>query len=92
MSSAPVAGTGCALRTGLGGRVVRRLAPPPQMALAGSRDFRRFDAAQPSAPIPTDRLDDPSHCDLRQHATPSVPPNRTDRVLRRPVISRGTDT
>jgi hypothetical protein len=37
------------------------------------------------------RIDDPGHPDLRQHAIPPVN-TRTDRVLQNPDISRVTDT
>src|SRR5919206_1884365 len=62
-----------------------------EMALADAEQFGRLLAAQfTSVPAP-DRIDNPGHSYLRQHAIPPAL-NRTDCVLPNPDISRATDT
>ena len=62
------------------------------MTFAHPKHFRRLQTAQRAAPVTTDRLDDPGHSDLRQHPTPPVAPNQTDRVLRNADIPCAMDT
>ena len=67
------------------------IAQPPKVPLAHSQHFGCLATAQRPTPPPTDRLDDPSHPNLRQHATSPILPNRTDRELRNPDIPRATN-
>ena len=67
------------------------VAQPAKVALAHPQHLRRLATAQCPAPPPTDRLNDPSHPNLRQHATSPILLNRTDRELPNPDIPRATD-
>src|ERR671933_1677894 len=62
-----------------------------EMALADAQQFGRLLAAQFTSVPSSDRIDNPGHSNLRQHAIPPAL-NRTDRVLPNPDISRATDT
>src|SRR5919206_598657 len=62
-----------------------------EMALADAEQFRGLHAAQLTPVIAPDRIDNPGHSYLRQHAIPPAL-NRTDRVLPNPDISRATDS
>src|ERR671928_160018 len=61
-----------------------------EMALADAEQFRGLQAAQLTPVIAPDRIDNPGHSYLRQHAIPPAQ-NRTDPVLPNPDISRATD-
>src|ERR687886_2914080 len=62
-----------------------------EMALADAEQFGGLHAAQLTPVIAPDRIDNPGHSYLRQHAIPPAQ-NRTDRVLPNPDISSATDT
>src|SRR5918911_1120312 len=62
-----------------------------EMALADAEQVRGLQAAQLTPTILPERIDNPGHSKLRQHAIPPAL-NRTDRVLPNPDISRATDT
>src|SRR4051794_8937396 len=67
------------------------IAQPAKVPLAHAQQGPCFNAAQLPRLMQPNRIDDPGHSDLRQHAIP--PANtRTDRVLRNPDISRVTDS
>ena len=65
---------------------------PPKVPLAHPQHLGCLATAQRPTPPPTDRLDDPSHPNLRLHTTSPILPNRTDRELRNPDIPRATNT
>src|SRR6185436_4881853 len=67
------------------------VAQPAKVPLAHPQQLRRLHAAQLPRLMQPNRIDDPGHSDLRQHAIPPVNA-RTDRVLPNPDISRVTDT
>src|SRR5919199_981450 len=62
-----------------------------EMALADAEQFGGLHAAQLTPVIAPDRIDNPGHSYLRQHAIPPAQ-NRTDRVLPNPDISSATDS
>src|SRR6185437_810694 len=66
------------------------VAQPAKVPLAHPQQLRRLHAAQLPRLMQPNRIDDPGHSDLRQHAIPPVN-TRTDRVLPNPGISRVTD-
>src|SRR5215210_4351556 len=67
------------------------VAQPAKVPLAHAQQLRRLYAAQLPRLMQPNRIDDPGHPDLRQHAIPPVN-TRTDRVLPNPDISRVIDT
>src|ERR671926_205613 len=62
-----------------------------EVSLAEAQQFGRPLAAQFTSVPSSDRIDNPGHSNLRQHASPPAL-NRTDRVLPNPDISSATDT
>jgi len=60
------------------------------MPLAHPQQLGRFHTAQFSTAVPPDRFHNPRHPNLLQHTIPPNP-NRTDRLLQNPDISRATD-
>jgi hypothetical protein len=67
------------------------VAQPAEVAFARPQHRRRLATAQCPAPPSTGRLNDPSHPNLRQHATSPILMNRTDRALPNPDTPRATD-
>src|SRR5215217_373314 len=67
------------------------IAQPAKVPLAHPQQLRRLHAAQLPRLMQPNRIDDPGHSDLRQHAIPPVN-TRTDRVLPNPDISRVIDS
>src|ERR687884_467695 len=67
------------------------VAQAAEVSLAEAQQFGRLLAAQFTSVPSSDRIDNPGHSNLRQHAIPPAL-NRTDRVLPNPDISRATDT
>src|SRR5215210_391352 len=67
------------------------VAQPAKVPFAHPQQLRRLHAAQLPRLMQPNRIDDPGHSDLRQHAIPPVK-TRTDRVLQNPDISRVTAT
>src|ERR671927_1675721 len=74
----------------LGAFGVIAVAQAAKVSLAHPQQFGCLKAAQFTSVIAPDRIDNPGHSHLRQHAIPPAP-NRTDRVLPSPDISPATD-
>jgi hypothetical protein len=62
-----------------------------KMPLAHPQQLSRLYTAEPLLSHPSDRINDPSHTNLRKQNDPPGE-NRTNRVLRKADISSGADT
>ena len=71
--------------------ILKGVPQTPEMALAEAKKLSRFNTAQASRPMRTDRIQNTRHPNLRQHAVLRSK-NRTNHVLPKPDISCARDT